>query len=149
ILFRMMHYAGSPLIVRGRQRGSLEAEDMLARWLARVRGPDSQFGQITTFPRAHGPATDVVVTEYELPHVLLATHDVPGVPKAHTCHPSHGPPYRGKLAPRPGLVTEYQVPVPGPASGELPGTHRITVDKNDIVWASENWAHNLVRLDPA
>src|SRR5215831_3677895 len=29
-----------------------------------------------------------------------------------------------------------------------PGTHRITVDKNDVVWASENWAHYLVRFDP-
>ena len=54
-----------------------------------------------------------------------------------------------KLDPRTGIVTEYQVPTPAPGSGILPGTHRIQVDKNDIVWASENWAHNLVRLDPA
>jgi streptogramin lyase/mono/diheme cytochrome c family protein len=149
ILFRMMHYAGSPLIVRGRARGELEAEDMLARWLARVAGPDSKFGQIKTFPRAHGPATDVVVTEYELPRVLLATHDVAGDSKGNIWYSSHRTPYLGKLDPKTGVVTEYQVPVPGPASGELPGTHRITVDRNDIVWASENWAHNLVRLDPA
>jgi streptogramin lyase len=43
-------------------------------------------------------------------------------------------------------VSEYQVPAP--AAGALPGTHRITVDRNDVVWASENWAHNLVRFDP-
>jgi streptogramin lyase len=52
----------------------------------------------------------------------------------------------GKLDPRTGIVAEYQVP-PTPA-GVLPGTHRIQVDKNDIVWASENWAHFLVRFDP-
>ena len=149
ILFRMMHYSGSPLIVRGRARGGLEAEDMLVKWLARVRGPNSEWGQITPFPRAHGPATDVVVTEYELPHALLATHDVAGDSKGNIWYSSHRTPYLGKLDPRTGIVTEYQVPVPGPGSGELPGTHRITVDKNDIVWASENWAHNLVRLDPA
>ena len=39
--------------------------------------------------------------------------------------------------------------MPATPPGVLPGTHRIQVDKNDIVWASENWAHNLVRLDPA
>ena len=36
-------------------------------------------------------------------------------------------------------------PVP---EGVLPGTHWIHVDKNDIVWGSENWAHNIWRLDP-
>jgi virginiamycin B lyase len=149
ILFRMMHYSGSPLIVRGRARGNLDAEEMLVKWLARVRGPDSQLGGLTTFPRAHGPATDVVVTEYELPHVLLATHDVAGDSKGNIWYSSHRTPYLGKLDPRTGMVTEYQVPDPAPGSGVLPGTHRITVDRNDIVWASENWAHNLVRLDPA
>jgi len=91
----------------------------------------------------------VVVTEYELPHALLATHDVAGDSKGNIWYSSHRTPYMGKLDPRTGIVTEYKVPEPAPGSGVLPGTHRITVDKNDIVWASENWAHNLVRLDPA
>ena len=43
MLFRMLHYSGSPLIVRGRQRGSLEQEEMIIKWLARVRGPDSRW----------------------------------------------------------------------------------------------------------
>jgi streptogramin lyase len=30
----------------------------------------------------------------------------------------------------------------------LPGTHWIYVDKNDIVWGSENWAHSIWRFDP-
>jgi virginiamycin B lyase len=42
-------------------------------------------------------------------------------------------------------VTEYRVP---DTPGALPGTHRVWVDKEDIVWLSENWAHNLTRLDP-
>jgi streptogramin lyase len=146
MLFRMLHYSGSPLIVRGRARAEGAQEDMLVKWLARVRGPDSQMGQITVFPRAHGPATKAVVTEYELPHVLLATHDVAGDSKGNIWYSSHRTPFMGKLDPRTGIVTEYQVP-PTPA-GVLPGTHRITVDKNDIVWASENWAHFLVRFDP-
>jgi streptogramin lyase/mono/diheme cytochrome c family protein len=147
MVFRMLHYAGSPLIVRGRARGNLEQEEMIVKWLARVRGPDSQMGQIKVFPRAHGPATNVVVTEYELPHVLLATHDVSGDSKGNIWYSSHRTPFMGKLDPKTGIVTEYQVPATPP--GVLPGTHRIQVDKNDTVWASENWAHNLVRLDPA
>jgi streptogramin lyase/mono/diheme cytochrome c family protein len=146
MLFRMLHYSGSPLIVRGRARAETAQEDMLVKWLARVRGPDSQLGQLRVFPRAHGPATNVVVTEYELPHALLATHDVSGDSKGNIWYSSHRTPWIGKLDPKTGIVTEYQVP-PTPA-GVLPGTHRITVDKNDIVWASENWAHYLVRFDP-
>jgi streptogramin lyase len=119
---------------------------MMVKWLARVRGPDSAMGQIKTFPRAHGPATNVVVTEYELPHVLLTGHDVSGDSQGNVWYSSHRTPFLGKLDPKTGIVTEYQVPATPP--GVLPGTHRIQVDKNDIVWASENWAHNLVRLDP-
>ncbi len=147
MVFRMLHYSGSPLIVRGRARGTLEEEDMIANWLARVRGPNSKLGQIRVFPRAHGAATNVVVTEYELPHVLLATHDVSGDSKGNIWYSSHRTPFMGKLDPRTGIVTEYQVPAT--PEGVLPGTHRITVDKSDIVWASENWAHNIVRLDPS
>jgi streptogramin lyase len=147
ILFRMLHYSGSPLIVRGRARGNAEQEEMLVKWLARVRGPDSQMGKIKAFPRPRGPATNVIVTEYELPHVLLAAHDVSGDSKGNIWYSSHRTPYIGKLDPRTGIITEYRVP-PTPA-GSLPGTHRIQVDKNDIVWASENWAHYLVRFDPS
>ena len=38
------------------------------------------------------------------------------------------------------------MPLEGP--GVLPGTHWINVDSNDIIWGSENWAHNIWRLDP-
>ena len=34
---------------------------------------------------------------------------------------------------------------PAPAA---PGTHWIHPDADGIVWASENWAHNMVRIDP-
>jgi streptogramin lyase/mono/diheme cytochrome c family protein len=149
MVFRMLHYSGSPLIVRGRARGNLEQEEMIVKFLARVRGPDSPLTQVKVFPRAHGPATNVVVTEYELPHVLLTGHDVSGDSKGNIWYSSHRTPFLGKLDPKTGIVTEYQVPVPAAGSGILPGTHRIQVDRNDIVWASENWAHNLVRLDPA
>ena len=70
-----------------------------------------------------------------------------GDSKGNIWYSSHRTPFMGKLDPKTGIVTEYQVPATPP--GVLPGTHRIQVDKNDIVWASENWAHNLVRLDPA
>ena len=144
---RMLHYSGSPLINRGRARGDTEQEDLVVKWLARVRGPDWKDVPLRVFPRPRGRATHVVITEYELPHVLLAPHDVSGDSKGNIWYSSHRTPFMGKLDPRTGIVTEYQVPAT--AAGVLPGTHRMQVDKHDIVWASENWAHTLVRFDPA
>jgi virginiamycin B lyase len=90
-------------------------------------------------------ATRVVVTEYELPRQLLAPHDVHGDSKGNIWYTPHRSPYIGKLDPRTGEVKEYRVP---DTPGALPGTHRVWVDKDDIVWLSENWAHNLTRFDP-
>ncbi|MGH9783169.1 MAG: c-type cytochrome, partial [Terriglobia bacterium] len=151
IVERMFHYGGAVLINRNRGpsgRGTPEAEEMLVKWLARVRGPESPQSKdppVLTFPRPRRRASRVVITEYELPRVLLSTHDVAGDSKGNIWYTSHKSSRVGSLDPRTGIVTEYQVPL---TAGAMPGTHRVAVDKNDIVWWSENWAHNLVRLDP-
>lgn len=147
MLDRMLNYAGSPLINRRPEsRGNTEEFDILARWLARVRGPDSKDAPFQVLPRARGMGTRVIVTEYELPRTLLAPHDVHGDSKGNIWYTPHRSPYVGKLDPRTGIVTEFRVPE---TPGALPGTHRVWVDQNDIVWTSENWAHNLNALDPA
>jgi streptogramin lyase len=51
----------------------------------------------------------------------------------------------GKLDPKTGIVTEYTIPLTPKA---MPGTHAVRIDKNDVPWFSENWGHNLNRLDP-
>jgi len=144
---RMLDHSGSPLINRGRARGNPEQKELVVKWLAKVRGPDWKDAPLRVYPRPHGAATRVVVTEYELPHLLLSPHDVSGDSRGNVWYSSHRTPYMGKLDPRTGIIKEYPVP-PTPA-GVLPGTHRIQVDKHDVVWASENWAHNLVKFDPS
>jgi len=147
IVYRMTHGAGSPLIninERGRWDGNEEAR--LVKWLARVRGPDSKDPSFVTLPRPQGRQTRVVITEYELPRLETATHDVSGDSKGNLWYSTHRSSYVGRLDPRTGAVKEFHVPPFG--EGVLPGTHWIYVDKNDIVWGSENWAHNIWRLDP-
>src|SRR5580704_17389162 len=39
---RMLHHGGSPLIVPSRARGNPQQEEMIVKWLAKVRGPDSK-----------------------------------------------------------------------------------------------------------
>lgn len=147
ILYRMIHGAGSPLInINPRGRFSPADEARLVHWLASVRGPGSPDPAFIALPRPQGRATRVVITEYELPRLELATHDVSGDADGNIWYSTHRSSYVGRLDPKTGKVTEFHVPPVQP--GALPGTHWIHVDKNGIVWGSENWAHNIWRLDP-
>jgi virginiamycin B lyase len=147
IVYRMTHGAGSPLInVNERSRFSEEDTVRLVKWLATVRGPNSKDPPFVTLPRPQGRQTRAVITEYELPRLELATHDVSGDSKGNVWYSPHRSSYIGRLDPRTGEVKEFHVPLESP--GVLPGTHWIYVDKNDIVWGSENWGHNIYRLDP-
>src|SRR5580704_7010406 len=147
IVYRMTHGAGSPLInVNERSRFSEEDTVRLVKWLATVRGPTSKDPPFVTLPRPQGRQTRVGITEYELPRLELATHDVSGDSKGNIWYSPHRSSYIGRLDPRTGEVKEFHIPLESPSV--LPGTHWIYVDKNDIVWGSENWAHNIYRLDP-
>jgi streptogramin lyase/mono/diheme cytochrome c family protein len=152
IVERMTRGGGSPLIRQQQQpgkeavgRSGLPYENVVSEWLGRVRGPDAKDPLIQTLPRPRGAATRVVITEYELPRTLLAPHDVHGDSSGNIWYTPHRSPYAGVLNPRTGQVKEYRLPdVPG----VLSGTHRVWVDERDIVYLSENWRQNLVRLDP-
>ena len=147
IVHRMTHGAGSPLInVNERSRFSEEDTARLVQWLATVRGPNAKDPTFVTLPRPQGRQTRLVITEYELPRLELATHDVSGDSRGNIWYSTHRSSYIGRLDPRTGEVKEFHVPLESPSV--LPGTHWIYVDKNDIVWGSENWGHNIYRLDP-
>src|SRR5262245_56345471 len=147
IINRMTKGAGSPLI-NMRPRGRFNDEDTtrLVKWLATVRGPDAKDPPFVTLPRPQGRATRVIITEYELPRLELATHDVAADSKGNIWYSPHRSSYIGRLDPKTGAVKEFQIPREN--TNVLPGTHWIQVDKNDVVWGTENWGHNIYRLDP-
>ncbi len=146
IVYRMTHGAGSPLINTSPQgRLPKEQEAQMVKWLATVRGPESKDPAFRVMPRPSGRATRAIITEYELPRLELATHDVAGDSKGNLWYSPHRSSYIGRLDPKTGIVKEFHVPLDTQAS---PGIHWLWVDHNDIVWGSENWAHNIVRLDP-
>ncbi len=146
VVERMSHYQGSPLIYRNtRGRMTPDVEEKLVKWLASVRGPDSPDPHFKEFPYPTGPATEVVVREYELPRLYLATHDVAQDADDYLWYSPHRAPRVGKVDPATGLTQEYYVPVP---DGCLPGTHWITFTKQNWIWSSQNWAHILTRIDP-
>jgi virginiamycin B lyase len=147
IVNRMTKGAGSPLINMN-PRGRFNDDEIakLVKWLATVRGPESKDPPFVALPRPQGRQTRVVITEYELPRLELATHDVWGDSKGNIWYSPHRSSYIGRLDPRTGAVKEYRVPPVD--AGVLPGTHWIWVDKDDIVWGSENWQHSIWRFDP-
>ena len=79
IVNRMTKGAGSPLI-NMRPSGRFNDADTarMVKWLATVRGPEARDPPFVTLPRPQGRQTRVVITEYELPRLELATHDVAG-----------------------------------------------------------------------
>lgn len=145
VVERMSHYQGSPIIFRN-SSGRMQPEDetMLVKWLARVRGPDSPDPRFKEFPYPTGPATEVVVTEYELPRLYLSTHDVAQDHNDFLWYSPHRGPRIGKVNPATGMTDEVYIPVP---EGCLPGTHWITYTQYGL-WSSQNWAHMLTRIDP-
>jgi virginiamycin B lyase len=147
IINRMTKGAGSPLI-NMRPRGRFNDEDTarLVKWLATVRSPDAKDPPFVTLPRPQGRQTRVIITEYELPRLELATHDVAADSKGNIWYSPHRSSYIGRLDPKTGIVKEFQIPREN--ANTLPGTHWIQVDKNDVVWGTENWGHNIYRLDP-
>jgi streptogramin lyase/cytochrome c5 len=146
VVDRMSHYQGSTLTYRNTSgRMVPEDEEKLVQWLARIRGPESENPKFKVMPYPTGPATEVIVTEYELPRLYLATHDVAQDADDNLWYSPHRGPRVGQLDPATGITREHFIPVP---EGCIPGTHWITVTKDNWVWGSQNWAHMLTRIDP-
>jgi mono/diheme cytochrome c family protein len=144
VVDRMSHYQGSTLAYRNpRGRMDPETEQLLVQWLARVRGPDSEVPAFKVFPNPSGPATELIVTEYELPRLYLATHDVAQDTEDQLWYSPHRGAHIGRVDPATGLTREYYLPVD---EGCISGTHWITFVNNEI-WTSQNWSHTLTRID--
>jgi streptogramin lyase/mono/diheme cytochrome c family protein len=144
---RMLHHGGGPILnaVPVDAQTVEDEDEVVIKWLARVRGPEAKDGPMLTFPRPTGASTRVIVTEYEMPRVFLGIHDVFGDAQGNIWYTSHMTRYFGKLDPRTGIVTEYTIPL---TPGSMPGTHHNVIDKKGMIWMSENWAHKFVRFNP-
>jgi streptogramin lyase len=147
IVHRMNDYNGRILIEPREIRRPQDAVDkeIIIKWLAKVRGPQSEDPPFKVFPRPQGPATRAVITEYELPWLGTQVHDVAGDAQGHIWFTINKNPFIGKLDPKTGKVTSYRIPS---ATGKYPGAHWIRVDKSGIVWYSTTWDPALGRFDP-
>ena len=137
--------------------------DELAAFLGRVRGA-TELTDVELLPRPTGEATEVVITEYDLPRTDQPNHFDDGsdwsmgTPSRFIGRAAHDVwldsqgmvwmaddmvPRRtlAKLDPRTGEVTDYAVA----HENKTVGTHSVVVDHTDKVWATAEG--NFVMLD--
>jgi hypothetical protein len=161
IVHRMTDYSYRILLAPNSRKEFTAEQELVVKWLSRVRGPDATDPPLKPFPRPVGAATRAVVTEYELPWATVNIHDVAGDADGSIWFNINRSPFLGKLDPKTGKVTSYRVPPAPPMKikvpnhpikdppGVHPGLHWIQVDhETGIVWFSDTWAQALGRLDP-
>ena len=101
---------------------------------------------LQTLPRPTGKATQVIMTTYELPRPDAAPHDAVLGPDGYVWYNDFVTPYIGKINPKTGAVTEYDIPVQKP--GYAVGSHALDFDDEGLIYASGMHQGYVVRFDP-
>ena len=131
---------------RGEQRDELF--DKRAEWLASINlsQGDTWEYPFKTLPRPKGRATQVIITEYDLPRPLIEPHDVIVDKDGYAWYSNFGEQNVGRLDPKTGKVTEYALPElkPGWPQGSL-GLHP---DSQGNLWIGMMYQGAIGRLDP-
>ena len=99
---------------------------------------------LKTFPRPTGRATQAIITEYDLPNPSTAPHDAEVDPDGMVWYVDFGQQYLGKLDPRTGEVTEYQVPEARP--GNPTGTLAVKLDRDGNPWGGNMFQGSIFNL---
>jgi streptogramin lyase len=156
---RMAGYANQSLPVRPQRR---KAERLLeergdqrdalfrkrAEWLASINlsTGDTWEYPFKTLPRPKGRATQVIITEYDLPRPMIEPHDVIVDKTGYAWYTNFGEENIGRLDPKTGKVVEYPLPdlKPGWPQGSL-GLHAA---KDGNLWIGMMYQGAIARLDP-
>ena len=101
---------------------------------------------LKTDPRPKGKATRVIITEYDLPRKMAMPHDAQLDSHGMVWYGDFGAQYVGRLDPKTGKATEYQIPItkPGAPTGNL----NIQFDRNGMLWIGAMMQGSLVKFDP-
>jgi streptogramin lyase len=100
---------------------------------------------LKTFARPTGRATRVIVTEYDLPRKQIQPHDVVVDSDGMVWYTNFGALNFGKLDPKNGQVSEYQLPVVKP--GAPLGLHDIEFTKDGVIWIGMMYQGAVARFD--
>jgi len=156
---RMGTYANQSTPLRPQKRlttrdTDLVGEDQIkvqraqAQWLATVNQSHGSGWDypLKTFPRPSGRATQVIMTEYDLPRPTIEPHDVILDASGIAWYSNFGEQSIGKLDPKTGKVTEY--PVPEPKKGSPQGLLSLRTDKEGNLWAGMMYQGAIMKFEP-
>ncbi len=117
-----------------------------AEFLASINLSESQTWEypLKTLPRLKGRSTKVVITEYDLPRERAMPHDVILDDQGNAWYTDFGHQFLGKLDPKTGKVTEYNVPMNKP--DYPPGMLDIHI-KDGSVWVGMMLQAGIAKFD--
>jgi virginiamycin B lyase len=101
--------------------------------------------ELKTSPRPTGAATRVIYTEYDLPRESIEPHDVVVDDKGTVWFSSFGEQYLGKLDPRTGKLTEFEIPEHKP--GFPTGLLGLRSDTEGNLWFGNMYQATIARFD--
>jgi streptogramin lyase len=130
---------------RGEQRN--QARENYAKYLTTINLSESDTWQyeLKTLPRPKGRATHVIITEYDLPRSTAEPHDVI-VNQGAAWYSNFGEQTFGKLDPKTGKVTEFQVPEL--KKGWPTGMLGLRTDKDSNMWIGMMYQGAIAKFDP-
>jgi streptogramin lyase len=98
-----------------------------------------------TLPRPKGRATHVIYTEYDLPQRSRQPHDVIVDSEGTAWYASFGEQILGKLDPKTGRITEYNIPLLKP---KMPtGILAVRFDEDENVWMGMQFQGGIAKFD--
>jgi virginiamycin B lyase len=152
VLKRMSNYANNTIQARPQRRPAEvefpeERARKVAEYLATVNLSKNETWpyKLQTLPRPSGPATRVVITEYDLPRQTIAPHDVRTDADGFVWYSNFVENELGRLDPRTGAHQEFPYPVlkPGFPTGAL----ALEPDADGNWWLAMMFQAGLAKFD--
>jgi streptogramin lyase len=100
---------------------------------------------LKTYPRPKGKATQVIITEYDLPRPEAMPHDAIVDGQGMIWYSDFGSQYLGKFDPKTAKAVEYAVPVTKP--GAPGGALDINLDPQGNVWMGMMYQGGIAKFD--
>ena len=106
----------------------------LAAYLATINrsGGRSLPTDLKVLPRPSGKATQVIITQYDMPRRDTVPHDMDVDSTGTPWYTDQSRPFLGKMDPKTATFTEY--PLPPTTMHEFAGGSDVQVDRNDNIW---------------
>jgi virginiamycin B lyase len=130
-----------------RPRVAANMIDAAAEFLvnASTNNPDNEGQVFRRVPRPKGRATNVIITEYDLPRKEALPHDVIVDTDGHAWYSDFGSQFVGELDPKTGKVTDYALPT---LLKEQPkGPLNVEFDPDGNIWVGLSYQGGAAKID--